>query len=275
MKPASHTQPFLQIVDVHKHFTGVYALRGVSLQFERGQIYHLLGENGCGKSTLIKIIAGAQPPDQGHLLIDGRHYDRLSALQALSAGIETVYQDLSLLPNMSVAENIGLTAELAAHHGRLARTFDRRGLAATAAIALREVGLPTDAAFQATLVEQLPLATRQLIAIARGGLIPAALLARELDVRMVESIAVATYEGKQAGQPRLLKPAAVNDQGEGWVIVDDLVDRGHTARFVRGLLPRARFVCLYAKPEGRPLADKVVGDYPQDVWLKFPWEREL
>ena len=168
MKPASHTQPFLQIVDVHKHFTGVYALRGVSLQFERGQIYHLLGENGCGKSTLIKIIAGAQPPDQGHLLIDGRHYDRLSALQALSAGIETVYQDLSLLPNMSVAENIGLTAELAAHHGRLARTFDRRGLAATAAIALREVGLPTDAAFQATLVEQLPLATRQLIAIARG-----------------------------------------------------------------------------------------------------------
>jgi len=114
-----------------------------------------------------------------------------------------------------------------------------------------------------------------LIAIARGGLVPAALLARELDVRMVESIAVATYEGKQAGPPRLLKPAAVNDQGEGWVIVDDLVDRGHTARFVRGLLPRARFVCLYAKPEGRPLADKVVRDYEQDQWLKFPWEREL
>ena len=75
-----------------------------------------------------------------------------------------------------------------------------------------------------------------------------------------------------AGQPRLLKPAAVNDQGEGWVIVDDLVDRGHTARFVRALLPRARFVCLYAKPEGRPFADKVIGDFEQQVWLKFPWE---
>jgi xanthine phosphoribosyltransferase len=111
-----------------------------------------------------------------------------------------------------------------------------------------------------------------LIAVSRGGLIPAALIARDLDVRMVESIAVATYEGKQAGQPRLLKPAAVNDQGEGWVIVDDLVDRGHTARFVRALLPRARFVCLYAKPEGRPFADKVIGDFEQQVWLKFPWE---
>src|ERR1700742_1567219 len=94
------SQPFLQVVGVHKRFTGVHALRGVSLRFERGQIYHLLGENGCGKSTLIKIIAGAQPPDEGHLVVDGTRYDQLTALQALSAGIETVYQDLSLLPNM-------------------------------------------------------------------------------------------------------------------------------------------------------------------------------
>jgi simple sugar transport system ATP-binding protein len=159
---------FLEVVGVHKRFTGVHALRGVSLQFERGQIYHLLGENGCGKSTLIKIIAGAQPPDEGHLVIDGTRYDELTALQALSAGIETVYQDLSLLPNMNVAENIGLTSELAQHDGRLARTFDRKALAQTAARALHEVGLPSDAGFQSTLIEQLPLATRQLVAIARG-----------------------------------------------------------------------------------------------------------
>ncbi|WP_164853717.1 ATP-binding cassette domain-containing protein, partial [Paraburkholderia kirstenboschensis] len=116
-------QPFLEVVGVHKRFTGVHALRGVSLSFQRGQIYHLLGENGCGKSTLIKIISGAQPPDEGQLLIEGVPHARLSALEALAAGIETVYQDLSLLPNMSVAENVALTSELATHEGRLARTF--------------------------------------------------------------------------------------------------------------------------------------------------------
>ncbi|CAM2170873.1 simple sugar transport system ATP-binding protein [Paraburkholderia sacchari] len=162
------SEPLLQVLGVHKRFTGVYALRGVTLTFERGQIYHLLGENGCGKSTLIKIISGAQPPDEGELVIDGERHARLSPLESLAAGIETVYQDLSLLPNMSVAENVGLTAELAEHGGRLARTFDRRELAQTAARALKAVGLPGDADFQATLIEQLPLATRQLVAIARA-----------------------------------------------------------------------------------------------------------
>ena len=160
--------PLLEVVDIHKRFTGVYALRGVTLAFARGQIYHLLGENGCGKSTLIKIISGAQPPDEGQLVIEGVPHARLSALEALAAGIETVYQDLSLLPNMSVAENVALTSELATHEGRLARTFDRRVLAATAARALEAVGLPGNADFQATLIEQLPLATRQLVAIARA-----------------------------------------------------------------------------------------------------------
>jgi simple sugar transport system ATP-binding protein len=162
------SEPLLQVRGVHKRFTGVHALRGVTLTFERGQIYHLLGENGCGKSTLIKIISGAQPPDEGELVIDGARHARLSPLESLAAGIETVYQDLSLLPNMSVAENVGLTPELAEHGGRLARTFDRRELASTAARALNAVGLPGDAEFQATLIEQLPLATRQLVAIARA-----------------------------------------------------------------------------------------------------------
>jgi simple sugar transport system ATP-binding protein len=165
--PVSST-PFLEVVGVHKRFTGVHALRGVSLSFQRGQIYHLLGENGCGKSTLIKIISGAQPPDEGELVIEGVRHARLSALESLAAGIETVYQDLSLLPNMSVAENVGLTTELAEHKGRLARTFDRKALAETAKRALHAVGLPGDAEFQATLIEQLPLATRQLVAIARA-----------------------------------------------------------------------------------------------------------
>ncbi len=168
MNDANVSEPLLQVIGVHKRFTGVHALRGVTLAFARGQIYHLLGENGCGKSTLIKIISGAQPPDEGELVIEGKRHARLTPLEALAAGIETVYQDLSLLPNMSVAENVGLTSELAEHNGRLARTFDRRELGRTAARALEAVGLPTDAQFQSTLVEALPLATRQLVAIARA-----------------------------------------------------------------------------------------------------------
>ena len=67
------TAPLLEVVDIHKRFTGVYALRGVSLSFQRGQIYHLLGENGCGKSTLIKIISGVHQPERGATMIfDGR-----------------------------------------------------------------------------------------------------------------------------------------------------------------------------------------------------------
>jgi simple sugar transport system ATP-binding protein len=168
MSDGQVSSPLLQVIDVHKRFTGVYALRGVTLTFARGQIYHLLGENGCGKSTLIKIISGAQPPDAGELVIEDKRFARLTPLEALAAGIETVYQDLSLLPNMSVAENVALTSELAEHGGRLIRTFDRRELARTAARALESVGLPSDAEFQSTLIEALPLATRQLVAIARA-----------------------------------------------------------------------------------------------------------
>ncbi len=114
-----------------------------------------------------------------------------------------------------------------------------------------------------------------LVAVARGGLIPAALLAQHLDVRLIETIAVRSYQGRQAGAAQLLKPATVEDGGADWVIVDDLVDRGETARLVRGLLPKARLVCLYAKPAGRRAADWFSEEVAQDVWLEFPWERQI
>lgn len=160
--------PFLEVRGVHKRFAGVHALRGINVTIARGEIYHLLGENGCGKSTLIKIIAGAQPPDEGHLLIEGRSYDALTPIQALAAGIETVYQDLSLIPNLSVAENIGLTEQLVGHQGKLARRLDRQRMAETASRALAAIDLPHNKAFLATRIDELPIATRQLVAIARA-----------------------------------------------------------------------------------------------------------
>jgi simple sugar transport system ATP-binding protein len=166
--PATGRRAFLELKGIHKRFAGVHALRGVDLVIEPGQIYHLMGENGCGKSTLIKIISGAQPADEGRILINGREVGSLSPIAALAAGIETVYQDLSLLPNLSVAENISLSRQLVASQGRLARRIDRAQLDATAIKALEAVNLPTDARFRGRPVEELPIATRQLIAIARA-----------------------------------------------------------------------------------------------------------
>lgn len=164
----SQTTELLHLENISKTFGGVQALRGVSLTLQKGQIYHLLGENGSGKSTLIKIISGAQPPDRGSLRIGGHTHARLGALEALQAGIETVYQDLSLFPNLSVAENVSLGAQLVLHQGRLARSLNRTALQQTATVALQRVGLPTDDGFLATPVETLPIAVRQLVAIARA-----------------------------------------------------------------------------------------------------------
>ena len=159
---------FLELRDIRKRFGGVQALKGVSLSILPGRIYHLMGENGCGKSTLIKIISGAQSQDSGEILIDGRPVDRLTPIGALAAGIETVYQDLSLLPNLTVAENIGLTEQLVAGAGRLARRLDLSRMRDTALRGLEAVGLPTRRSFLNTHIDELPIATRQLVAIARA-----------------------------------------------------------------------------------------------------------
>ncbi len=160
--------PFLEVRGLEKRFGGVRALKGVSFEIERGRTYHLMGENGCGKSTLIKIISGAQPSDGGELYINGQRIEHLTPLGALAAGIETVYQDLSLLPNLSVEENVALTRQLVASGGHLGRRLDLASLRRTAITALQAVNLPTDTHFLETPVEELPIATRQLIAIARA-----------------------------------------------------------------------------------------------------------
>jgi simple sugar transport system ATP-binding protein len=168
MTESVSTPEFLRLESITKSFGGVRALRGVDLTIRSGQIYHLLGENGSGKSTLIKIISGAQPPDGGKIVIRGQTYAKLGALESLKAGIETVYQDLSLFPNLSVAENVALNAQLVANNGRLARVLNWKALFAVSAHALKRVGLPTDKEFLETKVENLPIAVRELVAIARG-----------------------------------------------------------------------------------------------------------
>jgi xanthine phosphoribosyltransferase len=113
-----------------------------------------------------------------------------------------------------------------------------------------------------------------IVAIARGGLVPAALVSRALRIRVIETVSVAMYDGERLLAPQLLKPPDAAGAGEGWLVIDDLVDRGLTMRAVRALLPRAHVGVLYAKPEGRPLADTHVSDFPQDCWIDFPWEMD-
>jgi len=161
-------RPFLELRNIHKRFGGVHALRGIDLSLDRGEAYHLLGENGCGKSTVIKIMSGAHAPSEGEIVLDGKTHASLSPIQSLQAGIETVYQDLSLIPNLTVAENVALNEQLVSAGGRLARLFDRKRLRQTAEKALATVGLPGDRAFLNTVVSDLPLAARQLVAIARA-----------------------------------------------------------------------------------------------------------
>ncbi len=124
----------------------------------------------------------------------------------------------------------------------------------------------------ATIMPRGPF--RGIVAISRGGLIPAAIVARELELRLVESICVVTYaaEAGSNAAPQILKPALAAGDGAGFLIIDDLVDRGDTARAVRAALPHALFACLYAKPEGKPMADLFVAEVPQDTWLLFPWD---
>jgi adenine/guanine phosphoribosyltransferase-like PRPP-binding protein len=98
-------------------------------------------------------------------------------------------------------------------------------------------------------------------------------VARELNIRLIDTVCVSSYEHQEQGAVRVLK--APSGDGAGWVIVDDLVDTGATARVVRQLLPKAHMAAVYAKPEGKPLVDTYVTEVSQDTWIYFPWDTEL
>src|SRR5882672_8297850 len=100
--------PLLQLRGVTKRFTGVTALSGVDFAVRAGEIHALLGENGAGKSTLIKVLTGVHPPDAGEFLLEGRAIRADSPKEAERAGISTVYQEVNLIPALSIAENIAL-----------------------------------------------------------------------------------------------------------------------------------------------------------------------
>jgi len=113
-----------------------------------------------------------------------------------------------------------------------------------------------------------------IVAITRGGLVPAAVVARELDVRLIDTVCIASYQGeKTQGEATILK--RVEGDGSGLLVVDDLVDTGKTAQIVKEMLPEAHLATVYAKPAGRPLVDTFITEVSQDTWIYFPWDLEL
>jgi xanthine phosphoribosyltransferase len=120
-----------------------------------------------------------------------------------------------------------------------------------------------------------------IVCITRGGLVPAAIVSRELDLRLVETICIASYDHKSQGELKVLKSVADtiraigNGRGKGVLLIDDLTDTGKTARIVRDLLPDAHFATVYAKPAGAPLCDTFITEVSQDTWIHFPWDLDL
>ena len=111
-----------------------------------------------------------------------------------------------------------------------------------------------------------------IYAVTRGGLVPAAVVARELELRVIDTVCIASYDERKQGELEVLKGPSETGSGEGWLIIDDLVDTGLTARKVRELLPKAHFGTIYAKPAGRPLVDTYITEVSQDTWILFPWD---
>lgn len=120
---------------------------------------------------------------------------------------------------------------------------------------------------------------KAIVCITRGGLVPAAIVCRELNIRLIETVCVASYHDYDAqGEMFVLKGISEElkaDGGEGILIIDDLTDTGKTAAVVRAMLPKAHFAAVYAKPKGRPQVDTFVTEVSQDTWIYFPWDMGL
>lgn len=159
--PVPTQMPVLEVKNIVKTYGGVVALEDVSMTLSAGRVHCLAGENGCGKSTLIKILSGVEQPDSGTIFIDGIPQDKISPHSSIMAGIQVIYQDLSLFPNLSVAENITLTSQVA----NKAKLYSSKNAKKIAIKIVDELGLNLDLDAK---IESLSVADKQLTAICRA-----------------------------------------------------------------------------------------------------------
>lgn len=191
------SQPVLTVRGLEKSFSGVKALDGVDLELQEGEIHCLAGENGSGKSTLIKIISGVHRPDAGEIVLSGRSYSHLTPIEAMHGGVQVIYQDFSVFPNLTVLENLALTSEISA--GRRLVSWKRFRRIAERAVATIDFSVDLDAR-----VGDLSVADKQLIAICRALLTDTRLIIMDepttaLTHREVEALFKVILDLKQRG----------------------------------------------------------------------------
>ncbi|MEX2444660.1 MAG: sugar ABC transporter ATP-binding protein [Alkalispirochaeta sp.] len=151
----------LKVTDVDKSFAGVHALKNVSFSLDPAEVHCLAGENGSGKSTLIKVISGVHTPDSGHIELDGDVFERVTPMQAINHGVQVIYQDFSVFPNLTVMENLAVNSELAEHKFFV----NRKRMRTIAEEAVSRIGFDIDLD---EIVENLSVAQKQMIAISRA-----------------------------------------------------------------------------------------------------------
>ena len=154
-------EELLKVQNISKSYVGVQALDNVSMSINKGEIQSLVGENGSGKSTLIKIISGVVKPDEGEIIINGKRFQNLHAIDSISEGIQVIYQDLSLFPNLSVAENISLNQMIE----RKKRFINWKEIKSIATEELSNIKKELDLNER---VENISIANKQLVAICRA-----------------------------------------------------------------------------------------------------------
>lgn len=154
-------ESLLRAVGIHKSFAGVHALKGVDLTIMPGEIHCLAGENGCGKSTLIKIISGVYQPDAGVLEFSGKSLQKITPIDAILLGIQVIYQDFSVFPNLTVMENLALNSELSEKH----KLVSWKRMRSIAQDAVTRINFDIDLD---SIVGTLSVAQKQMVAISRA-----------------------------------------------------------------------------------------------------------
>ena len=151
----------LKLSNISKSFTGVQALSGVDLEIKEGEIHCLVGENGSRKSTLIKVISGVHQPDSGSIELNGKQHQKLTPAESIREGVQIIYQDFSIFPNLSVAENIAFGVRVA--QGK--KLVNRKEIRTIAKEITEKIGFQVDLDAR---VEDLDVASKQLVAICRA-----------------------------------------------------------------------------------------------------------
>ena len=239
---------FIVVNHVSKAFAGVQALEDVSVTIHSGEIRCLVGENGSGKSTLIKVISGVYEPDSGEIFIKGKSYKRLHPIESIRQGIQIIYQDFSLFPNLTVAENLAINYELEKN----TRVVNWREVNAIARKAVENIGIEIDLN---ACVEDLSVADKQLVAISRAILHDAKLIVMDepttaLTQKEIESL---------------------------FRIIKSLQQEGISTLFVshklREVLEISESVTILRN--GRNVADGPIGDFDRPKLIYYMTGREL